>query len=139
MSSVATTTRRNGHHQGGGCTEMVALTKEGRPVPTNGTKPARSPAAAGPQFDLCREEPPPASRSGRVKIEDRLEPLVKQLIGLDDGEWYRVVTWPTPSAAGQNRAKVSKAYPEFEWRSAKLGGTQSALWARYVGPTEVLP
>lgn len=52
----------------------------------------------------------------------------------ENREWHRFAVFPSSYAAGQCRARIAKAYREFEFLAVRVPDiSQSALYGRWTG------
>jgi hypothetical protein len=104
----------------------------------------RSPVELWPDFtneppaDLIWEEPPPKHRKGAAPFAEHLIPALMA----NPGNWARVREWPSKSSAASMAKKIAAGHPMLPgcWETeARIRGTSSVLYARYVGPDETAP
>jgi hypothetical protein len=87
--------------------------------------PASSPPAVAHAGELVFEDPP----IGRAKLEVKIAPVLEKLKG-HPGRWARIQDYAGKTSAATQVGKVRKAFPEFEFRAARLAAGGSALYAR---------
>ena len=106
------------------------------PASKASTPPKAAAKLREPVWQLVKADPPapPAPKPKRLTVVERARPFVEQIVAEGDRDWYRFAIFPSSMAAAQCRARIAKAYPEFEFKAVRVAEIgQSALYRRWTG------